>query len=371
MNGLLTILLASAAATSPPAQHAGHGASATQVAAAPAPGCTPEHAAMGHCTMPKVEAAPVPPVAPAPPASSCTPEHAAMGHCTMPKVEAAPVPPVAPAPPASSCTPEHAAMGHCSVSGSAAPAPPVAPPPPEALSGPEHAADAVWGSEAMAASREVLRREHGDMPAAKILLDRLEFQQRDGRDGFAWELQAWQGGDIDKLWLKSEGEARFGDGLEHGEVQALWSHAIDPWFDVQAGIRQDFGPGPDRTHAVIGIQGLAPYWFEIDAAAFVSTRGEISARAEAEYDLRLTQRLILQPRAAIDVQLQDVPALGLGAGLSSGELGLRLRYEIEPQFAPYLGVEYERAFGATADFRRAAGEGAGGWQLLLGLRAWF
>ncbi|MFN3388579.1 MAG: copper resistance protein B, partial [Allosphingosinicella sp.] len=250
-------------------------------------------------------------------------------------------------------------------------APPVLPPPAAALAGPRHAADLVWSPAAMARARERSRAEHGDIETSKVLLDRLEAKVRDGPDGYAWDAQAWHGGDVDKVWLKSEGEGAFGEGLEAGEVQALWSRAIDPWFDVQAGIRHDFGPGPQRAYLVAGVQGLAPYWFEIDAAAFVSEKGDVSARFEAEYDLLITQKLRLQPVVELDFALQDVPELGIGAGLSTAEAGLRLRYEIVPEFAPYVGIEYERAFGGTAAFRRAAGEEAGGWSLLAGLRAWF
>lgn len=250
-------------------------------------------------------------------------------------------------------------------------APPTVPPPAAALAGPRHAADLVWSPAAMARAREQAREEHGDIETSKFLLDRLEAKLRDGRDGFAWDAQAWYGGDIDKAWVKTEGEGAFGEGLEQAEVQALWSHAIDPWFDVQAGVRYDFRPGPERAYLVAGIQGLAPYWFEIDAAAFVSEKGDVSARFEAEYDLLITQKLRLQPVVELDLALQDVPELGIGAGLSTAEAGLRLRYEIVPEFAPYVGVEYERAFGGTAAFRRAAGEGAGGWSALVGLRAWF
>jgi copper resistance protein B len=109
----------------------------------------------------------------------------------------------------------------------------------------------------------------------------------------------------------------------------------------------------------------------VDAAVFVSTKGDVTARAEAEYDLRITQKLILQPAAEVEFSLQDVPELGIGSGFSSGEAGLRLRYEFNPQFAPYIGVEYERGFGGTARFRRADGERAGGWSVLAGLRTWF
>ena len=252
-----------------------------------------------------------------------------------------------------------------------APAPPVAPPPASAFSGPEHAADSVFGSAQMAPAREEMRKEHGGMTTYKLLVDQLEARIRNGRDGYGWDAQGWIGGDINKLWVKTEGEGAFGEAVEEAEVQALWSHAIDPWFDLQAGIRHDFRPDPERTHFVLGVQGLAPYWFEVDAAAFLSDKGDVTARIEAEYDLRLTQKLILQPRIEFDLAAQDVPELGIGSGLSSGEIGARLRYEIRPEFAPYVGVEYERAFGDTADFRRTAGEEAGGWSLLVGLRTWF
>ncbi|HEX8580235.1 MAG TPA: copper resistance protein B [Allosphingosinicella sp.] len=255
--------------------------------------------------------------------------------------------------------------------GAPAPAPPVAPPPAAASSGPAYAADAVYGADAMAAAREEMRGEHGAMRFGKVLIDRLEYRAEDGGDGYAWDAQGWYGGDIHKLWLKSEGEGGFGEALEHGEAQALWSRAIDPWFDLQLGLRQDFGRGPERTHLVLGVQGLAPYWFEVDAAAFVSTKGDVTARVEAEYDLRITQKLILQPEAEVQFSLQDVPELRIGSGIATGEVGLRLRYEVKPQFAPYVGVEYQRGFGDTARFRRAGGEEAGGWSVLFGVRAWF
>ena len=254
----------------------------------------------------------------------------------------------------------------------AAAPPPLGPPPPEALSGRDHAADGVYGAGAMAEAREELRRTHGDLRVHRFGIDQLELSLRGGADGLAWEdAHFWYGGDLDKLWLKSEGEVTFGEGLERAEAQALWSHAIGPWFDLQAGVRFDVGRGPERAHLVLGVQGLAPYWFEIDAAAFLSTEGDVTARVEAEYDQRITERLILQPRIEAELSLQDVPETRIGAGLSSAEMGLRLRYQIVPEFAPYVGVQYERAFGATARILRAGGDDPGGWSLLLGVRTWF
>lgn len=194
---------------------------------------------------------------------------------------------------------------------------------------------------------------------------------RDGSDGYAWDAQGWYGGDINKLWVKSEGEGSFGESPEQAEVQALYSRAINPWFNLQGGVRYDLQPSPGRMHLVLGIQGLAPYWFEIDGALFLSNKGDLTARFEAEYDQRITQKLILQPRFEFNLAAQDVAELGIGAGLSTAEAGLRLRYEIVPEFAPYIGIEYERSFGNTADFSRGAGKKAGGWSLVTGVRLWF
>jgi len=253
---------------------------------------------------------------------------------------------------------------------------PDGPPPPEAFSGPAHAQDLVFDPRDTARSRAEMIREHGGMTAAKFLADQAEVTAGDGGEGYAWDAQLWYGGDIDKLWLKSEGEGAFGEPLEEGEVQALYSRAIDPWFDVQAGLRQDFGAAYDRTHLVLGLQGLAPYWFEVEGALFLSTEGELTARLEAEYDLRLAQELILQPKAEIDLSLQDMPDIGIGAGISTASLGARLRYEFFPQsgpavIAPYVGVEYRQAFGRTADYLEADGEDPGGVRALAGLRIWF
>jgi copper resistance protein B len=251
----------------------------------------------------------------------------------------------------------------------AAPEPQPAPPPPEALTGPEWAADAYWRGQPK--SRQVLTGEHGAAPVGRFLIDRAESRFREGRDGYLVDIQAWYGGDIDKLWLKSEVEGDWGKKLEHAEVQALWSHAIGPWFDLQAGVRYDPQPGPNRSHLVLGVEGLAPYWWEVEGAVFLSNKGDITARAEGEYDLLITQKLVLQPRGELNFALQDIPELAIGSGLTDAELGLRLRYQFSPLFAPYIGVEYEHAFGDTRDFRRAEGGKADGFNLLAGVRLWF
>ena len=266
-----------------------------------------------------------------------------------------------------SCPPEHAAMGHCKP----AAGPPHQGPSAAALNDPEFAADAIWGADVMAPQRRAFYAEHGSMRTGKVQLDRLEYRAGKGRDGYSWEGQGWYGGDYDRLWIKSRGEGGFGKAPQDVEVQALWSHALDPWFDLQAGIRYDIRPKPDRAHLAIGVEGLAPYLIEVDAAAFLSDHGDLTARLEAEYDQRITNRLILQPRAEINLSAQNVQAIGLGAGVSSIEAGLRLRYHFMPEFAPYFGVLYERRLGSTADFVRAKGEDVGGWQFVAGTRFWF
>jgi len=250
--------------------------------------------------------------------------------------------------------------------------PPEAAAPAAALSGPTHAADGVFGAEAMDASRQTLIAENGAVRTTALIIDRLEAGFGDGGDTYLWDVQGWSGGDINRFWWKSEGEGEFGGALEQAELQALYSRAVTPFWDVQAGVRQDFRPdGDDTTHLVLGLQGLAPYWFEIDAAAFLSTKGDLTARVEAEYDQRLTQRLILQPRLEIDASASDIPELEIGAGLSSIEAGVRLRYEFRKEFAPYVGVEWSRALGNTADYIEARGGEAEVTRVVVGLKAWF
>ncbi len=263
---------------------------------------------------------------------------------------------------------DHAAMGHDAMP--VAMDIPIAPPPPGAGSGPARAAEAIYGPAAMREAREALHRENGGQSLFWLMADRAEYRARQGRDGFLWDVQGYYGGDIDKFWFKSEGEGSFGDKPEQAEVQALWSHAIAPFFDLQAGVRQDLA-GPNRTHAVIGIQGLLPYLFEIDAAAFLSNKGDITARIEGEYEQRLTQRLTLQPRAEINLSVQDIPALGIGGGIDRAELGVRLRYEFAREFAPYIGISQEWKVGTSADFARAAGQDPSVANYVAGVRFWF
>ena len=249
--------------------------------------------------------------------------------------------------------------------------PPETPPPPGATSGPAHAADLLFDPAEMAAAREQLRIENGDIRTTAVVMDQLEATFADGEDAYAWDAQGWTGGDINRFWWKSEGEGAFDGEVEEAEIQALYSRAFRPFFDFQTGVRQTYRPEGDRTDLVVGIQGLAPYWFEVDGAVFLSNKGELTARGEAEYDQRITNRWIVQPRAEVVLSAEDIPELRIGSGLSSLQVGARLRYEFRKEFAPYVGVEWTRSFGNTADFLEADGRSAEDTRLVVGIRAWF
>lgn len=201
--------------------------------------------------------------------------------------------------------------------------------------------------------------------------EQFEYRLSDGNDSLNWDVKGWIGDDDDKLRLKSEGEKPLGERLEEAEFQLLYSRRISDFFDAHAGLRFDLQPEPERGFFVAGVQGLAPYWIELDASAFVSHRGEVSARIEAEADILITQSLVLQPVAEVNLAVQDVEERGVGSGLSDVELGLRLRYEIRREFAPYIGVSWERKLGETADLAREEGEEAGRVSFVAGLRFWF
>ncbi|NNB42533.1 copper resistance protein B [Pseudomonas chlororaphis] len=202
------------------------------------------------------------------------------------------------------------------------------------------------------------------------LVDRLEYQDADDGSALAWEMNGWIGGDIDRLWLRSEGERTNGR-TENAQVEALWGHAIGPWWDVVSGVRQDFKPGAPQTWAALGLQGMALYNFESQATAYLGEGGQSALGLQAEYDILLTNRLILQPNAEVSLYGKNDPQRGIGSGLSSLEAGLRLRYEVHRQFAPYVGVTWSRSYGKTADYAREEGEDSSEARLVLGVRLWF
>ena len=202
-----------------------------------------------------------------------------------------------------------------------------------------------------------------------VLFDQLEWQG--GSDGGpGWDNTTWIGGDLNRLWLRSEGESHARE-VESAFVDALWGRRISRWWDLVAGVRQDFRPGPGRTWVGGGIQGLAPMFFEVEATAFVGPGGRTLARLEADYSLLVTNRLILQPLVEAELLGKADPERQRGAGLTSFETGLRLRYEFRREFAPFVGVTWNRSLFGTADFARAAGEDVGSTRIAVGLRTWF
>jgi copper resistance protein B len=212
---------------------------------------------------------------------------------------------------------------------------------------------------------------HDDRPIGMLLLDQLEdVHTRGGGSAVAIDGQAWYGRNFDKLWIKFEGE-RAGGRLQDLRTEVLWDHAVAAYWDTQLGLRHDFGMGPGRTWLAFGVQGLAPYWFETEATLYVGQGGRTAARVEFEYEALLTQRLILQPKLEMNLYGKGDPQRGIGSGLSDVEAGLRLRYEIRREFAPYVGLVWHQRFGRTADFARAGGEQADDLQFVAGVRIWF
>ena len=212
-----------------------------------------------------------------------------------------------------------------------------------------------------------------------VLIDQLEHTTtrytggNGSEDALRFNTSGWIGGDYNRLWIYTEGTKPYKGKLEDADIQVLYGRLVAPFWDLQAGIRyfKPLSSGPSRNYAVVGVQGLAPYRFGVQAAAFVSERGDVSARAEIEYELLLTQRWILQPRFATNFALKAVRDQDVGRGLNEVEFGLRLRYEIKREFAPYVGVFWQKRYGGTAQFARERGEDTSGGSLVAGVRVWF
>jgi len=336
------------------------------------PACPPEHAKMGHCT-------PATDRSPEASASGATPERGSGGEA-MPGMDMGATSPAGDAVDPD-CPPEHAKMGHCTPKVSSAPqakargtatgtdldpgnAPAPAPPS-------DWYADRIFTKEEMERAREKMMKASGGINVHYVAFDLAEYVVHKNKNSYRWDGEAWFGGDINRFVFKYEGEGEFRGPLDDLELSGLYSRAISPYWNLQAGIRYDVKPDPSRTYAVIGIEGLAPYWFEVTAAAFVSNKGEVRGRIEGFYDLRITQKLILQPRLEANFSAQTIPELGVGSGLSNLELGARLRYEIRKEFAPYIGFEWVRQFGDSARFTRANGGQVSDPHFVMGVRFWF
>ena len=205
---------------------------------------------------------------------------------------------------------------------------------------------------------------------AHAIFNQLEGRWNGSNPEFRWDGQGWIGTDYDKLWIKSEGTLSKG-ALDDGQQQFLYSRAVTTYFDLQGGLRSDLDSRPTRNWAAFGVQGLAPYFFDLEVTGFVSGEGHLAGKLEASYDLLLTQRLILQPQIELNLYSKSDPARLVGAGFSDIDTGLRLRYELDRKFAPYIGVVYQGKFGQTANFARQAGESTGDVRFVFGIRTWF
>lgn len=204
----------------------------------------------------------------------------------------------------------------------------------------------------------------------KVMIDKLEVRNTDGSNPLVLDADAWVGYDLNKLWLKTEVEY-VDDGAEEAEIQFLYSRALAPFWDFQVGWRRDIKPEPSRDFLALGFRGLAPYLFDVDAEVFVGESGQLGARLDAEYEYLFSQKLILSPEVEINLYSKDDKEVGIGSGLSDMELGLRLRYEVRREFAPYIGVNWTKIFGQTADFAREEGEKTDDVQIVAGVRIWF
>ncbi len=209
---------------------------------------------------------------------------------------------------------------------------------------------------------------------AFILFDLLETQPRlEGRP-VQWDLDAWVGKMYNRLWIRSEGELLTSQQAGEFELQALYSRVIAPFWDLQIGVRMDVAYGEEtrtRAHLVFGLEGLAPYWFELEPLFYLSQDGDFAASLVASHDLFVTQRLILQPRLEMLASAQQVDAWGIGRGLNRIDFGLRLRFELAREFAPYIGFNWSRLYGSTADLARAEGEAARSSGIVAGVRLWY
>lgn len=207
-----------------------------------------------------------------------------------------------------------------------------------------------------------------------LLIDLLEF--RENPEVVRWDMFGWYGGDVKRVWVKTEGSqsTRNSQGSEQ-EAQLLYGQLITPYFDFQAGLRYAHrsGPGPDRSrgYAVVGLQGLAPYRYELEPSLFLSNKGQVSARVTASYDLLLTQRAVLQPRLELNVAAQSDREFEMGSGLTSTEFGARIRYELRRELAPYVGITWSQLYGGTKRLARESGDQTSVFSLVAGVRAWF
>jgi copper resistance protein B len=205
---------------------------------------------------------------------------------------------------------------------------------------------------------------------AMVLFDQVEWQDAEDGDALAWDLEAWAGTDDDRVLLRAEGERVDGE-TDENRLELLWWQPITTRWDLVAGVRQDLEPETARSYAALGVQGLAPGWVHVEATAYFGERGQSAVTFKAGPELLLTNRLLLAPLVEIEAWGEDDEANGIGNGLSRVTAGVRLRYEIRREFAPYVGLEWAGKLGDTGDLARDAGESVRDARWVAGLRVWF
>jgi copper resistance protein B len=209
-----------------------------------------------------------------------------------------------------------------------------------------------------------------DPLTAMLLAEQFEWQGGSGDDALSWDVTGWAGYSLSRLWLRTEGERPSGSSGE-AQTELLYGRPVAAWWDLVAGVRHDVGPGPGRTYAALGVQGLAPQWFHVEATFYIGEGGQAGGRLQADYEWLLTNQLILTARTEAHAWSDDDERAGIGSGLAEASGGLRLRYEVIPELAPYVGVEWKGLFGDTADIARNAGEDRRETSIVAGLRFWF
>jgi copper resistance protein B len=214
-----------------------------------------------------------------------------------------------------------------------------------------------------------LMQMEDNAPFGMLLLDELEWHEKNNQDAVHWDAEASYGTDYDKAWLRSEGNRIAGD--YEGLAELFWDRIVSRWWHAQAGVRHDFGEGPSRDWIGLGVQGLAPHWFEVEGTVYFGEQGRTAARFSGELELLITQKLVLQPKIELELYGKDDPQNAIGSGLAKSEIGLRLRYEIRREIAPYVGLVWTRSYATTADFARAAGADLDELRFVAGLRLWF
>jgi copper resistance protein B len=259
---------------------------------------------------------------------------------------------------------DHSAMDHSQVNHSPSPSVDEAPPPGMAL---------VTDADRAAAFPDLggmgMKAHMDDDPVNYMIrFDRIELQK--GETPLVWDAKAWVGKDLNRLYLRGDGEVQDST-TRSATVEAFWARPVSRWWNLVAGIRQDFRPEPSRSWLAVGAVGLAPYRFNVEATAYLGDEGRTALRFETEYDLLLTNRLILQPRLELNAYGRDDRAREIGSGIASAEAGLRLRYEIRRELAPYAGLAWTKTFGSTADLAHAAGRASRELRAVVGIRIWF